>query len=34
MTLFFQNTKEDFIGTEEDEEDFKNDKICRFCEKV
>ena len=29
----FKNTKKDIIMTEEDEEDFKNNIICRFCEK-
>ena len=29
----FNNTKRDVIITKEDEEDFKNNNICRFCEK-
>ena len=33
MAFYFKNTKKDIIMTEEDEEDFKNDNICRFCEK-
>ena len=33
MTFYFKNTKKDIIMTEEDEEDFKNNNICRFCEK-
>ena len=33
MTFCFKNTNKDIIMTEEDEEDFKNNKICRFCEK-
>ena len=34
MAFYFKNTKKDIIMTEEDEEDFRNDNICRFCEKV
>ena len=34
MTFFFKNTNKDIIMTEEDEEDFKINKICRFCEKI
>ena len=33
MNSFFNNTKEDIIMTKENEEDFKNKIICRFCEK-
>ena len=33
MPFYFKNTKEDIIMTKEIEEDFKNNKICRFCEK-
>ena len=33
MTFYFKNTKEDIIMTEEDEEDYRNNNICRFCEK-
>ena len=33
MAFYFKNTKKDIIMTEEDEEDFKDDNICRFCEK-
>ena len=33
MAFYFKNTKKDIIMTEEDEEDYKNDNICRFCEK-
>ena len=33
MTYYFENTKKDTIMTTEDEEDYKIDKICRFCEK-
>ena len=31
--VYFKNTKEDIIMTKENEEDFKNNNICRFCEK-
>ena len=33
MAFSFKNTKKDIIMTEEDEEDYKNINICRFCEK-
>ena len=33
MTFYFKNTKKDIIMTKGNEEDFKNNKICRFCEK-
>ena len=33
MAFYFQNTKKDIVMTEEDEENFKNKNICRFCEK-
>ena len=33
MAFYFKNTKKDIIMTEENEEDFRNDNICRFCEK-
>ena len=33
MAFYFKNTKKDIIMTEEDEEDFKIDNNCRFCEK-
>ena len=32
MTSDFKNTKKDIVMTEEDEEDFDNNNICRFCE--
>ena len=32
MTFYFKNTKKDIIMSEEDEEDFKNNNVCRFCE--
>ena len=34
MAFYFKKTKKDIIMTEEDEEDFRNDNICRFCEKI
>ena len=33
MAFYFKNTKKHIIMTQEDEEDFKNNNICRFCEK-
>ena len=33
MVFYFENTKKDIIMTDEDEEDFKKDNFCRFCEK-
>ena len=33
ITFSFKNTNKDIIITEEDEEDFRNNNICRFCEK-
>ena len=33
MNFFFKNTKEDINMTKENEEVFKNNIICRFCEK-
>ena len=33
MAFHFKNTKEDIIMTKENEADFKNINICRFCEK-
>ena len=33
MTFYFKNTKKDIVMTEEDDEDFDNNFICRFCEK-
>ena len=34
MVFYFKNTNKDIILTEEDEEDFKNNNICRFCGKI
>ena len=33
MAFYFRKTKKDIIMTEEDEEVFRNNNICRFCEK-
>ena len=33
MAFYFKNTNEDIIMTKENEEDFRNDNVCRFCEK-
>ena len=33
MAFYFKNTNKNNIMTEEDDEDCKNDNICRFCEK-
>ena len=33
MAFYFKNIKKEIIMTKEDEEDFKNNNICRFCEK-
>ena len=33
MNFWFKNTKKDIIMTEEDNQDFENDNICRYCEK-
>ena len=33
MSFYFENTKKEIIMTDEDEKDFKNKIICRFCEK-
>ena len=33
MAFYFKETKKDIIKKQEDEEDFKNNHICRFCEK-
>ena len=33
MSVYFKNTKKDIIMNEEDEEDFRKNNICRFCEK-
>ena len=33
MVFYFKNTKKDIILTKNDEEDYRNNNICRFCEK-
>ena len=33
MAFYFKETKQDIIMTQEDIEDFKNNNICRLCEK-
>ena len=33
MAFYFKETKKDIIMTQKDEEDSKNNNICRFCEK-
>ena len=33
MTFYFNNTNKDIIMTQEDEENYQNNNICRFCEK-
>ena len=32
MTFYFKNTKKDIVMTEKDEQDYRNNNICRFCE--
>ena len=33
MAFYFKNTKKDIIMTDDDEEEFRNDNVSRFCEK-
>ena len=33
MAFYFKETKKDIIMEQEDEEDYRNNNICRFCEK-
>ena len=33
MAFYFKNTRKDINMTDEDEEDYRNNNICRFCEK-
>ena len=33
IAFYFKNTNKDIIKTDKDEEDYKNNNICRFCEK-
>ena len=32
MAFYFKNTNKDIIMTDENEDDYRNDNICRFCE--
>ena len=31
--FYFKNTKKDIVMTEKEEEDYRNNNVCRFCEK-
>ena len=33
MAFYFKNTQKDIIMTDEDDEEYRNDNVCRFCEK-
>ena len=33
MAFYFKNTKKDIVMTEDDEEDYRKNNICRFCER-
>ena len=33
MNFYFKNTKKDIVMSQEDEENYKNNNICYFCEK-
>ena len=33
IAFYFKNTNKDIIMTDKDEEDYRNNNICRFCEK-
>ena len=33
MAFYFENTKKDIIMTDDDEEEYRSDNVCRFCEK-
>ena len=33
MAFYFKNTNKDIIMTDDDEEEYRNDNVCRFCEK-
>ena len=33
MTFYFKNTKKDINMTKEVEKDYRNNNICRFCER-
>ena len=34
MVFYFKNTNKDIIMTDKDEEDYKYNNVCRFCEKI
>ena len=34
MPFYFKDIKKDIIMTEKDEEEYRNNNICRFCEKI
>ena len=34
MAFYFKKSKKENIMTEEDKEHYKNNNICRFCEKI
>ena len=33
MVFYYKNTKKDIIMSEEDEEDYRKNNVCRFCER-
>ena len=33
MNFYFKNTKKDIVMSQEDEENYKNNNNCYFCEK-
>ena len=33
MAFYFKNTNKDIIMTEEDQDEYRTNNICRFCEK-
>ena len=33
IAFYFKNTKKNIVMTDKDEEDYRNNNICRFCEK-
>ena len=33
MNFYFKNTKKDIVMSQEDEEHYRNNNICYFCEK-
>ena len=33
MAFYFKNTNKDIIMTDDEEEEYRNDNVCRFCEK-